>query len=175
MERIEAGLLIPGRGEPTRNGCVVIENGKLLYAGPAANAPSTSGATVTEAAVAMPGLWDCHTHFLGLIRPDLMALVSEPVVTATARSVKDAERALMAGANLGPRSWRAGDSSRQVRFGRYDSGTSYLFTEPYPATLSQGARPRRCCAGSAKDGKAGGLVRERRNFKRVSRHRANLR
>src|SRR5580693_4988153 len=97
MERIEAELLIPGRGEPARHACVVIENGKILYAGPAATAPSTSGATVTEAAVVMPGLWDCHTHFMGLIRPDLMALVSEPVVTATARSVKDAERALMAG------------------------------------------------------------------------------
>ena len=97
MERIEAELLIPGRGAPTRHGCLVIENGKLLYAGPAANAPSTSGAAVTEAAVVMPGLCDCHTYFMGLIRPDLMALVSEPVVTATARAVKDAERALMAG------------------------------------------------------------------------------
>jgi len=97
MERIEAELLIPGRGEPIQHGCVVIDHGKFLYAGPAANAPSTSGAVITEAAVVMPGLWDCHTHFMGLVRPDLTALVSEPVATAAARAVKDAERALMAG------------------------------------------------------------------------------
>src|SRR5881396_335797 len=97
MERIEAELLIPGRGEPIRRGCVVMADGKLVYAGPAANAPSTSGAVVTEAAVVMPGLWDCHTHFMGLLRPDLTALVTEPVATAAARAVKDAERALMAG------------------------------------------------------------------------------
>ena len=97
MERIEAELLIPGRGEPIRKGSVLMEQGRIVYAGPAANAPSAAQAKVTEAAVVMPGLWDCHAHLIGLIRPDLAALVSEPVAVAAARTVKDAERALMAG------------------------------------------------------------------------------
>jgi imidazolonepropionase-like amidohydrolase len=97
MNRIEARRLIPGRGEPIENGCVIMENGTLTYAGPAAKAPSTPQATVTEAPVVMPGLWDCHAHFFGMTRPDLAALVTEPIPVAAARSVKDAERAIMAG------------------------------------------------------------------------------
>ena len=97
MNRIEARRLIPGRGEPIEHGCVIMENGSLTYAGPAGKAPSTPQATVTEAMIVMPGLWDCHAHFLGMTRPDLATLVSEPLPVVTARSVKDAERAIMAG------------------------------------------------------------------------------
>jgi imidazolonepropionase-like amidohydrolase len=97
LTRIEANRLIPGRGEPIEHGCVIMENGKVTYAGPSAKAPSTPGATVTEAKVVMPGLWDCHAHFFGMTRPDLSVLVSEAIPVATARSVKDAERALIAG------------------------------------------------------------------------------
>jgi imidazolonepropionase-like amidohydrolase len=45
----------------------------------------------------MPGLWDCHAHLLGMTRPDLASLVSDPIVVSAARAVKDAERALLAG------------------------------------------------------------------------------
>jgi len=34
MHRIEAELLIPGRGEPVRDGVVVLDNGQVSYAGP---------------------------------------------------------------------------------------------------------------------------------------------
>jgi imidazolonepropionase-like amidohydrolase len=97
MDRIEAQRLIPGRGEPIERGCVIMESGRLVYSGPAANAPRTPEAAVSEAAVVMPGLWDCHAHFLGMVRPDLSSLVSEPVAVCAARAVKDAERALLAG------------------------------------------------------------------------------
>jgi imidazolonepropionase-like amidohydrolase len=98
MERIEAGVLVPGRGEPIAHGCVIMEQGKLVYAGPAATAPATpAGTIVTEAAAVMPGLWDCHAHLIGLVRPDLAALVTEPTAVLAARAVKDAERALQAG------------------------------------------------------------------------------
>ena len=98
MERIEARRLIPGRGEPIENGCVILEHGKVLYAGPTSTAPASSpGTTVTEAKTAMPGLWDCHAHLIGLVRPDLATLVTEPIAAAAARAVKDAERALNGG------------------------------------------------------------------------------
>src|SRR5436305_6590870 len=97
MQRIEAERLIPGRGEPIERGCVIMDSGKLVYAGPTANAPVTPEARVSEAKIVMPGLWDCHAHFLGMARPDLASLVSEPVAVCAARAVKDAERALFAG------------------------------------------------------------------------------
>jgi imidazolonepropionase-like amidohydrolase len=97
MHRIEAERLIPGRGEPIERGCVIMENGKLVYAGTAANAPATPNAVVTEAKIVMPGLWDCHAHLLGMLRPDLASLVTEPIAVCAARAVKDAERALFAG------------------------------------------------------------------------------
>jgi hypothetical protein len=35
MERIEAGLLIPGVGSPVRDGVVLVDSGRISYAGPA--------------------------------------------------------------------------------------------------------------------------------------------
>ena len=39
MHRIEAGLLIPGRGGPVRDGVVVLDGPRISYAGPAGVAP----------------------------------------------------------------------------------------------------------------------------------------
>ena len=44
MHRIEAELLIPGRGEPVRDGVVVLDGPRITYAGSAAAAPQTPGA-----------------------------------------------------------------------------------------------------------------------------------
>jgi len=65
LVRIEAGRLIPGRGEPIRDGVVVLDGRRIAYAGPAAGAPATDGAEVFRGAAVMPGMWDCHTHFIG--------------------------------------------------------------------------------------------------------------
>jgi imidazolonepropionase-like amidohydrolase len=97
MERIEAGLLIPGRGEPVADGVLVMDGGAIVYAGAAAGAPDTPAATVTTAAVVMPGLWDCHGHFLGTRQMDLSLLVHEPVPLRAARAVTDLRAALDAG------------------------------------------------------------------------------
>ncbi|MFB9528346.1 hypothetical protein [Nonomuraea roseola] len=42
-ELITADLLIPGDGQPVRQAAVVMENGLIRYAGPARNAPDTTG------------------------------------------------------------------------------------------------------------------------------------
>ena len=39
MHRIEAGLLIPGQGDPVRDGVVILDGPRIGYAGPAAAAP----------------------------------------------------------------------------------------------------------------------------------------
>ena len=63
MERIEADILIPGRGEPLHDGCVLLDGPTIAYAGPTAEAPPTPGAEIYRVPAVLPGLWDCHAHF----------------------------------------------------------------------------------------------------------------
>src|SRR5580658_4736942 len=97
MERIEAELLIPGRGEPVRDGVVLLDGQQISYAGPAASAPATPQARVHAALTVMPGLWDCHGHFLGTLTMDLGKLPVEPVPLRAARCARDLASALDAG------------------------------------------------------------------------------
>jgi imidazolonepropionase-like amidohydrolase len=97
MHRIEADLLIPGRGEPVADGVVVLDGDRISYAGPAAGAPGTPGAQQHRAAAVLPGLWDCHGHFLGARSLDLTLLVREPVPLLAARCARDLRAALDAG------------------------------------------------------------------------------
>jgi len=97
MERICAELLIPGGGEPVRDGVVVLDSGRISYAGPAAAAPDTPGAVTTQEATVMPGLWDCHGHFMGSRTFDLGRLPQEPMALRGARSARDLRAALDAG------------------------------------------------------------------------------
>jgi imidazolonepropionase-like amidohydrolase len=97
MERIGAELLIPGSGEPVRDGVVVLDSGQISYAGPAAGAPDTPRAVTTREATVLPGLWDCHGHFMGARTFDLGQLPLEPVALRAARSARDLRAALDAG------------------------------------------------------------------------------
>ncbi|GMR01849.1 MAG: amidohydrolase family protein [Acidimicrobiia bacterium] len=95
--RIDADLLIPGRGEPIANGTVILDGGTIAFAGPASGAPSTLNADATHVPVVMPGLWECHAHFVGLEEPDITTQLSEPVARRAARAVGDLHRTLMGG------------------------------------------------------------------------------
>ena len=97
MHRIEADLLIPGRGEPVPGGVVVLDGPRIGYAGPAGGAPPTPGASVSRAAAVMPGMWDCHGHFLGSRTFDLGRLPLESLALRGARSARDLRAALDAG------------------------------------------------------------------------------
>jgi imidazolonepropionase-like amidohydrolase len=97
MQRIEADLLIPGRGEPVRDAVVVTDGELIGYAGPSTTAPATPGATVVSARTVMPGLWDCHAHLMGVRSPDLTRLVMEPIAVRAARCAGDLRAALDAG------------------------------------------------------------------------------
>jgi len=94
--RIEADQLIPGRGEPIRDAVLVIDD-TIVYAGPAADAPATPAATVVRAPTVMPGLWDCHGHFMGVRQPDLSRLPLEELTLRAARVTADLRLALDAG------------------------------------------------------------------------------
>jgi imidazolonepropionase-like amidohydrolase len=97
LQRIEAEVLIPGRGAPVQDGCVVIDGPVLRYAGPLAEAPETPQAEVHRVPAVMPGLWDCHTHFMGILTPNLAELAATPPVLAAMRVTRDARLALDAG------------------------------------------------------------------------------
>ena len=95
--RIDADILIPGRGEPFSPGTVILEGGSISYAGPTSKAPATPGMDTVEVPVAMPGLWECHAHFVGLDTPDITTQMTEPVARRAARAVGDLRRTLMGG------------------------------------------------------------------------------
>jgi imidazolonepropionase-like amidohydrolase len=95
MMRILADVLIPGRGAPMDGACVVVNGREMSYVGPAADAPP--GGDDVRVPVLMPGLWDCHGHFLGARTADLMETALTPTAVAAARAAKDAETALRAG------------------------------------------------------------------------------
>lgn len=97
MEQINAGLLIPGRGEPVPDATVLIDGARIRYAGPAAGAPAAPGAVIRSAATVLPGLWDCHGHFMGSRMLDLARLPQEPTALRAARSARDLINALNAG------------------------------------------------------------------------------
>jgi imidazolonepropionase-like amidohydrolase len=97
MERIQAALLIPGRGDPIESACLIMDEGRITFAGPATNAPPTPQATVTEAPVVMPGMWDCHGHFMGVTTADISQIVHLPREVAAARAAADARAAIDAG------------------------------------------------------------------------------
>src|ERR1035438_9079335 len=98
MYRIEAELLIPGHGDPIRNGVVLLDGALISYAGPAAAAPQHPVATrVTRAVTVMPGMWECHGHLIGMRTFDLGRLPLEPEALRAARCTRDLRAALDAG------------------------------------------------------------------------------
>jgi len=98
MERIEADVLIPGAGDPIRNGCVVLDGRTIAYAGPIEGAPRPEpGARSVQVPAVMPGMWETHGHFMGLRVANVEDIVRTPVAVMAGRAVKDIEKALLAG------------------------------------------------------------------------------
>lgn len=95
--RVHATRLLPGRGDVVRDAVVVMDGAAISYAGPAAGAPDTPDAEVVHAETVMPGMWDCHTHLIGLQKMALTGLYEVPIAVRAARATKDLERALAAG------------------------------------------------------------------------------
>ncbi len=94
-QRIDADTLVHGADAPIADGSIVIEDNRIVYAGPRANAPS--GDETTRVPVLMPGLWDSHCHFFGIGSASLGELATVPVVKRGLRAAEDARKALQAG------------------------------------------------------------------------------
>ncbi len=95
--RIEATRLIPGRGEVVSDGVVVMDDSTITFAGAAADAPDTPNAEVVKTDTVMPGMWECHGHFIGIYTANIdEALLTRPQLAAM-RVTKDAGAVLDAG------------------------------------------------------------------------------
>src|SRR5437879_13438892 len=98
MERIEADLLIPGRGDPIQNGCLMIEGPTITFAGPIENAPKApADIRVHRVPVVMPGMWDCHGHFMGIRVTNVEGIAKTALPALSARSVPERHRGLNEG------------------------------------------------------------------------------
>lgn len=95
--RIEATRMIPGRGEAIDDGVVVLEDSAIAYAGPASDAPETPDAEVVTVDTVMPGMWECHGHFIGIYTANIPeAFTTRPQLTSM-RVTRDAGAVLQAG------------------------------------------------------------------------------
>jgi imidazolonepropionase-like amidohydrolase len=97
MNRIEAELLIPGRGAAVRDAVLLFDGPVISYAGPAGLAPATPGVSALRVRAVMPGLWDCHGHYVGARSFDLATLPLEPLALRAARCARDLRATLDAG------------------------------------------------------------------------------
>src|ERR1700712_2544175 len=101
LSGIKTGLLIPGRGEPIKNGAVVIHEDKITWVGPQSALPAKySALSFIEVPVLLPGLWDCHVHYFGSGSQgpaDDAGPISLPAAQAGARVAVEFARTLRAG------------------------------------------------------------------------------
>ncbi len=78
-----------------RDATLVIDGPSIAYAGSRQGAPDL--ACAASVPCLMPGLWDCHAHFMGVISLDFTHLATTPTAVLAARAAKDVEKALPAG------------------------------------------------------------------------------
>ncbi|KAF4972845.1 hypothetical protein FSARC_671 [Fusarium sarcochroum] len=97
---IFAQQLIPGRAEPVRDAAVGVslETGLITFVGPQSQLPQ-SLVSVPRVSVShlMAGLWDCHTHFIGVINVDFPDFIQTHPAMMGAAITRDLHQTLMAG------------------------------------------------------------------------------
>jgi imidazolonepropionase-like amidohydrolase len=132
--RIEARRLIPGRGDVIPDAVLILDDGVIGYAGPAADAPD-GGTDVVSADTVMPGMWECHGHFIGTYTANFAEVHSLRPQLGAMRVTADARRALMAGftsvremGGMGTFLGRAVDEGQVVGPNVYASGSMLSMT-----------------------------------------------
>lgn len=93
--KINANLVIIGNGTSFEKGSIVIDNEKIIYAGNHSEAPSADEEISTP--VIMPGMWDTHSHFVGLYKASIEGTIFIKSTLAVLRSTWDTKEALRAG------------------------------------------------------------------------------
>lgn len=95
--RIEATRLIPGRGDVVDDAVLLFDEDGISFAGRADDAPDSPEADVVTTETVMPGMWECHGHFIGIYTANIPeAFTTRPQLTSM-RVTADAKRVLDAG------------------------------------------------------------------------------
>lgn len=97
---IKTPLLIPGRGDPIKDAVLVFSSGKIDYAGPLSKLPKSLEVPqeqTVEVPVLLPGLWDCHVHFIGHLEWSMAGMVDPSPFLAGTRTAHDIAATLNAG------------------------------------------------------------------------------
>ena len=96
--RIDAEILIPGRGQPLDAASLIFEGGVIRWVGLQSDIPKEyRELEKLEVPALMPGLWDSHVHFLGAKTASISGFITNPQATAGARSARDVVATLNAG------------------------------------------------------------------------------
>lgn len=101
---ILADLLIPGKGPPLKDQAVIAKHGKIISVGPRHEVllqyTGSNSIKWHSVPVLMPGMWECHAHFMGAdpvkpINSENLAFTNPTV--AGARCVRALKETLYAG------------------------------------------------------------------------------
>ena len=99
--RIDAGMIIPGRGQPIENGSLISSEGTIAFVGLTKELipeyKRLSGLSAVNVPVLMPGMWDCHVHFMGVEKTSIDDMAMVPPALSGARSTKDIAATLNGG------------------------------------------------------------------------------
>jgi len=141
--RIEATRLIPGRGDVVDDGVVVIDDSTITFAGAATDAPDTPDAEVVKTETVMPGMWECHGHFIGIYTANIDEALTTRSQLASMRVTKDARAVLDAGftsvremGGLGSFLGRAVEEGAVIGPNVYGSGSMLTMTAGHGDTHS---------------------------------------
>ena len=101
---LRAPRLLDGTGAgPVHDAALLVEGGRVAYAGPAAGLPEGAGNLPTldfPGATLLPGLVDAHVHLVANGDPDLAAGLAKGEAERTIAAVANARRQLEAGVTL---------------------------------------------------------------------------
>ena len=95
---ITADLLIPGRGKPIPSATVILQGTKITWAGSSKNLPPKyASVSAKHVPYLLPGLWDCHVHFVGVTSLTTVAYFATTPTHIGMRLARDAAATLNAG------------------------------------------------------------------------------
>jgi imidazolonepropionase-like amidohydrolase len=96
--RVDAQLLIPGRGTPLDNATLIFSDKTINFVGETDKLPAEyKSLTAVKVPILMPGMWDCHVHFQGTTAMGVDIIASTHMALAGARLAKDIVATLNAG------------------------------------------------------------------------------
>ena len=139
--RIDTDLLIPGRGQPLQEATLIFEGNCIKWVGRQSELPQAYNdvESIAKVPVLMPGLWDCHVHFLGAKSASVAGYIVNPQALAGARSARDVTATLNAGfTSVRELAGYGVELSQAIEDGWLDGPNIYSSVSPISMTAGHG-------------------------------------